>query len=223
MRRFKNRIAIADVRAGSNAEAAHLRGGRVRDVVAVEICSRQNAVVRRANDDLLEDGVGDAVVDENLVLPRAFAVCLADGVENAFDLGIERIAKFLVAEFEAGLNQRGILFDGDVGVGVDIAEDPAFALGDGLVAKLLDRNLVSPLAERTFGELLNVALVHQRYGLAAGLERLANGITDEALGSEDRDRLDADARVGTNLLLAALEQVFVDELDQSSDIRRCPA
>ena len=94
-------------------------------------------------------------------------MCLSDGVEHALDFGIERIAKCLVAEFEARLNQRGILFDGDVGVGIDIAENPALALGHRLVAKLLDGYFVSPLAECAFGELLDIALVHQRDGLAA--------------------------------------------------------
>ena len=100
------------------------------------------------------------------------------------------------------------------GVGVDVAENPALALGDGLVAKLLDGNFVAPLAECAFSELLNIALVHQGDGLAAGLERVADGIPDQPLGPEDRDRLDADARIGANFFLAALQQIVVDELDQ---------
>ena len=42
-------------------------------------------------------------------LPRAVAVRLADGVEHALDFGVELVAEGLVAEFEAGLDQRGIL------------------------------------------------------------------------------------------------------------------
>ena len=96
---------------GAMPESAHLRRGRIGDVVAVEVGGGQNAVVRRANDDLLEDGVGDAVVDEDLVLPCAVAVGLADRVEHALDLRIKLIAESLVAEFKAGLDQRGVLFD----------------------------------------------------------------------------------------------------------------
>ena len=129
---------------------------------------------------------------------------LADGVEHAFDLGVESIAECLVAELEAGLDQRGILFDGDAGVGIDVAEDPALALGHGLVAELLGGNFVAPLAEGALGELLDVALVHQGDGLAAGLERVADGIAHQALGAEDRDRLDADAGIAADLFLAAL-------------------
>jgi hypothetical protein len=67
VRGFKDREAVADVGAGSDAEAADLRRSGVRDVVAVEVGGGQDGVVRRANDDLLEDGVGDAVVDEDLL------------------------------------------------------------------------------------------------------------------------------------------------------------
>ena len=107
------------------------------------------------------------------VLPRAVAVRLADGVEHAFDFGVERVAEVLVAELEARLDQRGVLFDGEAGVGVDVAEDPALALGDRLVAELLDGDFVAPLAEGAFSELLDVALVHQGDGLAARFERMA--------------------------------------------------
>ena len=92
---FEDRVAIADVGAGRDAEAADLRRGRVGDVVAVEVGGGQDAVVRGADDDLLEDGVGDAVVDEDLRLPRAVAVGLADGVEDALDFGVEFVAEGL--------------------------------------------------------------------------------------------------------------------------------
>ena len=48
------------------------------------------------------------------VLPRAVAVRLADGVEHALDFGVELVAECLVAELEARLDQRGVLFDSDV-------------------------------------------------------------------------------------------------------------
>jgi hypothetical protein len=75
---FKHREAIADVGAGGDAEAADLGRGGVGDVVAVEVGGGENAVVGGANDDLLEDGVGDAVVDEDFRLPRAVAVGFSD-------------------------------------------------------------------------------------------------------------------------------------------------
>ena len=77
VRGFKDRVAIADVGAGSDAETADLRCCCVGDVVAVEVGGGEDAVVLGANDDLLEDGVGDAVIDENLLLPlrRCRASC----------------------------------------------------------------------------------------------------------------------------------------------------
>src|SRR5579862_6807140 len=102
---FEDGVSIADVGAGSNAEASDLRGGRVGDVVAIEIGGGQDAVVGWANDDLLEDGVGDAVVDEDFRFPGAVAVGLADGVEGGFHFGIDRIAESLGREFEARFDE----------------------------------------------------------------------------------------------------------------------
>jgi hypothetical protein len=74
----------------------------------------------------------------------AVAVGFADGVEDGFHFGVDFGRGRLVAEFDAGLDQRGVFFDGEAGVGFDVAEDPAFALGDGLVAELLRLRLRSP-------------------------------------------------------------------------------
>ena len=220
MRGFKHRKTIADVGAGSDAETADLGRGGVGDVVAVEVGGGEDGVVGRPDDDLLEDGVGDAVIDEDLLLPCAVAVGLADGVEHAFDLGVEIVAEFLVAEFEAGLDEGGILFNGDIGVGVDVAEDPAFALGDHVLTELLDGDFIAPLAECALSELLDVALVDEGDGLAAHLKRVLDGVADQALGGEDADGLDADAGVGANLFLAALEQVFIDEFNKAGGVGR---
>ena len=50
--RFENRIAVADIGAGRNAESAYLGRRGVRDVVAVEVGRGEDAVVAGANDDL---------------------------------------------------------------------------------------------------------------------------------------------------------------------------
>ena len=112
----------------------------------------------------------------------------------------------------------GILRDGQIRILVFVVENPALALGDDLVAEFFGGEFVSPLAERAFGELLDVAFVHERDGLASVLERVLDGHADQALGSGHRDRLDADAGVEANLLLAALEHVFVEELDQAGAV-----
>ena len=50
-------------------------------------------------------------------------------------LGVDAGAKGRRRELQAGLNERRVVFNGEAGVGIEIAEDPAFALGDGLRAE----------------------------------------------------------------------------------------
>ena len=82
-----------------------------------------------------------------------------------------------------------------------------------MVAEFLHRHLVTPLAKRAFREFLDIALVHQRDGLAASLNRTLNRVADQSFGAENRNRLDAYAGVETDLLLAAFQQVLIDEFD----------
>ena len=74
--------------------------------------------------------------------------------------------------------------------GLAVAVVPAH----GHVGELLAHQLVAPLPEGALGELLDVALVHQRHRVALAVERVLDGGPDEALGAHGRDRLDADAR-----------------------------
>ena len=69
-----------------------------------------------------------------------------------------------------------------------------------------------------FGKFLDVAFVHQRDRLAARLERVLDRHAHQALGSGHGDRLDADAGIEADLLLAAFQHVFVEELDQAGAI-----
>ena len=149
---------------------------------------------------------------------------LADGVEDALDLRVERVAEGLASRISRpGSMSAAFCFDGQAGVGVHVAQNPALALGDGLGAELLRRDLVAPLAEGALGELLDVALVDQRDGLAACFEGGADGVADQALGAEDGDGLDAHAGVGAHFLLAVLgEQVVVEEIDQPGGVRASP-
>ena len=219
VRRFEDRVTIANVCPRSDAQPANLRRASVRNVIAIEIRRRQHGVLIRPRHHLLEDRVGNAVVDHEFLLPLVVAVCGIDTVEHVFHFQLHSVAKRGRSKLHPRLNQFSILRHRQVQILVLVADDPALALRDHLVAKLLGGQLVSPLAERALGKLLDVALVHQRHTLAASLQRMKNRHAHQAFGSGHRHRLDAHARIQPDLLLAALQHVFVEKLDQFRALR----
>ena len=58
---FEYRDAIADVAAGRDSESADLRRRGIGEVVAVQVGRRDHRVLRRAEEQLLEHRVGDAI------------------------------------------------------------------------------------------------------------------------------------------------------------------
>ncbi len=177
------RVAPAEVLVHEHAREEHRAGV---DLVLTGVLGRR-AVGR------LEDAVAGHVVD---VRPR--------GDPDATDLGGQRIGEVVTVEVGRGddvevrrpgqhLLQRDVgdgVLDEQLVAGVAVAVVPA----DGHVGELLAHELVAPFAERALGELLDVALVHQRHRAALAVERVLDGGADEALGSHGRDRLDPDAR-----------------------------
>ena len=91
-------------------------------------------------------------------------------VEDFFHFLLDSLAKCRWSELHAGLDQFGVLRDGEIWILVFVVEDPALALGDDLVAKFFGGEFVSPLAEGAFGKLLNVSFVNQGDAFAAGFE-----------------------------------------------------
>src|SRR3984885_11603205 len=211
---LKNRVTVTDVRAGCDAEPANLRRTGVGNVIPVQVRSSQNGILIRPRHHLLEDRIGDAVVDHDLVLPLAFAVRGVNAIEDFTHFLLDSLAKRRRSEFHARLNQFRILSHRQVRMLVFVVENPALALGHNLVAKFFGGQLVSPFAERALGKLLDVSLMHQGHALAIGRKRVLNRHADQTLGSGDRNWFDADAGIEPNLLLAALEHVLVEELDQ---------
>ena len=65
---LEHRVAglVVDVGAGGDADAAHLSRQRVRNVVAVQIHGRHHVEFRRAGQHLLQEDVGDGVLDQDL-------------------------------------------------------------------------------------------------------------------------------------------------------------
>ena len=104
--------------------------------IAYRVLKRQ----MQLDDDLLEDGISDAIVDENFFLPRAVTVRLAELRENISDLSIERFLEIFWRDCEAWLDHRGVVFDAEVWVGIFVAKDPALAFGDDLIAELFARD-----------------------------------------------------------------------------------
>src|ERR1019366_7262667 len=209
-----------DVRSGSDAEASDLRRAGVRDVVAVQVGRGQNAVFVGPRYYLLEDGVGDAVVDHQLFLPGAFAVRGVDGIETVFYFFVDGRAEIVGRELEAGLDEVRILLDGETGILVFVVEDPALALGDDLGPKFLGGDFVSPLSERAFGELLDVAFVDESDRLVLVFESVLDRHAHQTFGSGHGHGFDADAGIEADLLLAAFQHVFVEEFNQPSGIGR---
>ena len=216
---LKNSITVTHVRSWRNAQPADLRGASVRNVIAVEIWSGKYGVLIGAGNDLLEDRVGDAIVDHQLFLPCALAVSSVDLVENAFYFLIDRLPEFFSGKFQAGLNQVRILFNGEVGILVFVIHDPALAFGDYPVAEFFGSEFIPPLAESALGKFLNISLMHQSYGLTPAFECELDGHAHQALRPGNRNRFDTYAGIQADLLLTALQHVLVEKLDEPGSVR----
>src|SRR5215472_3342519 len=215
VRGFENRVAIANIRSRRNTQPAHLGGARVGNIVSIQVRRSQYRIFVGSRHHLLEDRVRDAIVDHDFLLPRAIAMRGIDRIQHVFHFFLYRLTERRRSELHPGFDHLGILRNAEVGIFIFIIDDPALAFGHNLVAEFFGRDLVSPLAEGAFSEFLNVALVYQGDGLAAGLERVLNRHADETLGSSHRNRLNADTRVEADLLLPPLQHIFVKELDEA--------
>src|SRR4030095_3853567 len=60
-------------------------------------------------------------------------------------------------------------------------------------AEILLRDFISPVEERAFGKFHDVALMHERYALAAILDCVGNRAVDQAHAARATDRFDADS------------------------------
>jgi hypothetical protein len=83
---------VVDVRAGRDPDAAHLCGEGVGDQVAGEVAAGNHVELVRPGEDLLKEGVGDDVLDQELPRGRlAAAVVPAHELVRELRLG-ERVA-----------------------------------------------------------------------------------------------------------------------------------
>ena len=118
-----------------------------------------------------------------------------DGIETVFYFFVDSLAEVLRRELHAGLDELGVLLDGEIRIPVFVVDDPALAFGNHLVAEFFGGEFVSPFAEGAFGEFLDIAFVDEGDGLAFVFERVLDGHAHQALGTGYRDGLDADAGV----------------------------
>src|SRR5256885_5852269 len=105
---------------------------------------------------------------------------------------------------------RQHLLKGDVGNRVfDDDARTRFAVGNPAPRPAVDvhgavvllRDLVTPVTERAFRELHDVAFVHQGDALALVCDSVTEGAMDQPLGAEPAHGLDADADLDTRLAL----------------------
>ena len=192
---FEDGGVLADVGAGGHAQATDHRGGGVGDVIAVEVQRGEDRILLGAGLDLLENAVGDAVIHQHHRPPLAATVAAADGVDHRLHLGIN-VGFLLWSEaVVAGLDHAGVGLHAQVWILLEVAEDPAFPLGDAHIAEFGGGQLVAPVAEGAFRELHDVALVHQGHVALVALKTqgVLDGLADVALAAGFAHRLDADA------------------------------
>src|SRR5690606_26141326 len=69
VRRLENGVAghVVDVGAGRDTDASNLRGERIRDVVSVEIHGGDDIVFIGPREDLLQEGIGNHVFDNDAI------------------------------------------------------------------------------------------------------------------------------------------------------------
>ena len=214
MRCLEDRKAIADVSARRNSQPANLRGCSVRNVVAIQVCRGQHAVVLRTQDDLLEDRIRDSVIHQDLRLPLPSAVRRANRGQHRLHLCHHALAKLLRRKLDPRLNQRRILLRRQARVGLQVAQNPALPLGHGLFAELLRGNLVAPFAEGSLGELLDISLVDDGHRLAVVIQRKLDRSPHQPLRPCNRDRLHPNSRIQPHLLLRPLQHLVVHKCNE---------
>ena len=129
---FKHCITVADIRSRRDSQATDLRRARVRNVVAIQVRSRQNTVFIWADDHLLKNGIRNAVVDQQLLLPFPLPVTDADAVDHMLYFRIHFIAKLLRGMFKPWFDHGGVLLHCQTRLRFQVAENPALALGHNL-------------------------------------------------------------------------------------------
>ena len=143
-----------------------------------------------------------------------------DRIEHLAHLIAHRRLLFGGEAVVAGVDLAGVGLDAQGRIAVEVVENPALALGDAHIAEFAGGELIAPVAEGAFGELHDVALVHQRHVALGPLQPqgVLNRLADVSLAAVLAHRLDADARALRDLAVAELavgrDHRFVEVADQ---------
>ena len=104
-------------------------------------------------------------------------------VNNRLHFFVNRLTEIFRSKFHARLNQCRVRLDGKVGIFVFVIQNPALALGHDLIAEFFGGQLISPLAKRSLGKLLDISLVYQGHTLAPALQGKLDRHAHQTLGS----------------------------------------
>src|SRR5215203_6396159 len=146
---------------------------------------------QRSGVDLVLVGVLGSGAVGGLEHGDAVPLVAAGGHAEPAHLGSERVREIVAVEVRGGQDvvlvrpQQGLLehgvgdavLDHDLSLrGFAVVPLIYIVFGDHALAELVARHLVAPVAEGAFGELHDVALVHQGDALAPALQRIAQGL-----------------------------------------------
>ena len=141
MRGFEHGVprAVVDVGTRGNTDTTHLGGQGIGAVVAVQVQRGHHGVLLRVDENFLQEGIADAILDDDAV---------------------------------------GQLAPG--------------AIADGFGTELAASQVIAPVAEATFGELHDIALVHQGHIRAVRFNGILDSRTHQTLRAFLRYGLDAE-------------------------------
>ncbi|MNF58425.1 hypothetical protein D3C84_399800 [compost metagenome] len=168
---FEHSNGIGQVGTRSDANTAHFGRQSIGQVVTIEVQGGNYVVFGRTQQDLLQHGVGDGVLDDDV------------------------LAGFRVLELH-----------------------PRTAVEQGR-AELFSRHFVGPFLEGTFGELHDVAFVHDGQRVAVVVDHILQGLARQTLSAFLGNRLDADTAVLVETDLGN-PHFFLEELDDLVRFRR---
>ena len=213
MGRLEDGVAgiVVDVCSRRDADAAHLRGQRVGQIIAVQVHRGDYVVILRPDEDELQGHVGDGIFEQQFRFPLAVAVSRPQ-LQRLFHFLLDIVLLVGRHHVEARVDHLGVICHAQVRVLLFVAQDPRLTLADDVIAKLTFGQRVAPLHEGTFRVLHNVSLVHEVHVLALVRQRPFDSGADEPFRALHGNRLERDTGcLGKTNLRILLGEVFFEQ------------